>query len=553
MKNQNKVFLLIVGLGIFTFIASFFFKGKLDLSEDQRFTLSESTISVLKDLKQPVKIQLFLNGEQLPAGFKRLRKAAIETIEDFAEEANQPIELEYIDVYKDLDNKERDQVILNLDSLGIHPTNIIQSENGKSSQTFALPGLLLEAGGKSTGLLLLKGNQINSPEEILNQSIEQMEFQIIQAIKRLNQPQKKNIGFLFDYGTYSPTTQYDLVKSLQESYQLFPVDLENSPSLDGLDVICLIKPNKNFSEESLYKIDQFLLKGGKAVIFEEGIRVDTVKNQGIIITEKNAGLEEFYYRLGIRLNNNLLKDVQLCGAIPLEVGNFGEKGNFQLLPWPSFPLLQGNQNHPITKNLDAIFTKFGSSIDTLPTAYKKTILLHSSNYTQTMQAPATLPFASSTEDFNPKKYKEGIKFGAVLIEGKFESYFKNKILPNENLKKGYLESGKNEGKIVLIGNSSMVENAMDPTTKAPMELGYDLFSQHTFGNKDFILNVFNYLTEGKSSLLAREKNFQLRPLDKKKIQEKGNIIQIINISLPIFLSLLLAGIIYYRRKEKYSK
>ncbi|MFM1912461.1 MAG: hypothetical protein RIR51_299 [Bacteroidota bacterium] len=552
MRNNSKSFFIILGIGIAIFISSFFIDGRIDLSQDKRFTLALSTKGILENLKAPIHIKFFLNGDNLPSGFKRLRNAGISTMEDFQKIANQKISIEFIDIYKDLEKTERDKIIIQLDSMGIHPTNIIQSENGQSSQTFAMPGLLMSQGNREFGLLLLKGNQLSSPEEILNQSIEQMEYQMIQGIKILDQTEKKNIGFLFDYGTYSPTENFDLINSLQAAYNLYPVDLDNSPSLDGLDAICLINPIKKFSENSLYKIDQFLLKGGKAVFFQEGIQVDTVQNQGIIITEKNSGLEEFYFRLGLRLNNNLLKDIQLCGAIPLEVGNFGNQGNLQLMPWPAFPLLLGNQTNIITKNLDAVYTKFGSSIDTIPSPYQKTILLHSSNLSQTMNAPSTLPFASSAEDFNSEKYKEGEKFGAVMVEGKFDSYFKNRILPDDSLKNNFIEQGIHTGKLVLIGNSSMTINALDPNTGGPLELGFDLYSQHRFANKDFIINLFNYLIDENNSLLARNKEFNLRPLDKGKISESGTFIRFLNIILPIILTLLIGAWIYYHRKQKYS-
>lgn len=553
MKSNENSYILIIGIGILVWISSFFIHTKIDLSEDKRFTLAPTSLALIQNLENPIVIDFYLNGDELPAGFKRLRAAVLATIEDFQSESNQAIELNLIDVYQNLEAEERDAIIIALDSMGIHPTNIIQTKNGQSSQTFALPGLVIQSNGQERGLLLLKGNNLSSPEEILNQSIEQIEFQLADAIKKISQIEKKNIGFLFDYGTYSPTTQFDFIQTLQNSYNLFPVDLENSPSLDGLDGICLINPNKKFSQESIYKIDQFLMKGGKAVFMMEGIQIDTVENQGIILTEKQTGLEEFLFRLGIRLNNNLLKDIQLCGAIPLKVGNFGDQPNLQLMPWPAFPLLQGNANSIITRNLDAVYSKFGSSIDTLNNSYKKTILLHTSNYTQTMTAPATLPFSSSTEEFKKEKYQEGEKIAGILVEGKFDSYFQNRILPIDSLKEYYTPKAKKEAQFVLIANSQLVENPIDPSTGAPLELGYDLFSQHNFGNKDFLLNVFNYLLEGENALLARNKSYQLRPLDKKKIQEEGSFLQFLNISIPAILTLLIGLFIYYQRKSNYTR
>lgn len=553
LKNSYWVFYLILGfllIGLSPYI-----KMRLDLSEDKKFTLSESTIKVLNQLDGPIKITVYLGGDHLPGGFKRLHKSTIEILEDFKKHSSQDILIEQVDLYKDYPNeKERQALIFELDSLGIPPTNIVNKEEGKSISLLVVPGITIEKSDRLVGALLLKGNQLSTPQEILNQSIENLEYEIIQAIHSIQNLNRKKIGFFLDYSKVPAVKQLDLIASLRKQYDLYPVDLSQSPTLDGLDAFCIIQPNKSFSRTDQFKIDQFLVKGGKGILFLDGTRVDTLQNQGLVFTRIETGLEEMLFHYGLRVNSNLVKDAQLCGAIPLQVGNFGNKPSLQLMPWPGFPLLMANPNFSITKNLDAVYAKFPSSIDTIAGSnLKKTILLKTSNYTQLQNAPATLPFSSSGKDFDPEKYKSGSKSIAYLLEGSFKSLFKNRISPDDTLSKYFKENTDKKGALIVVGDGDIPLNSIDPNTKGPMTLGFDPFSKHTFANKEFILNAFNYLLDDNNSLLARNKNIRLRPLDKGKIETEKSFWQGLNIIVPILFALLLSLLIILYRKYQFSK
>jgi hypothetical protein len=442
-----------------------------------------------------------------------------------------------------------------LDSLGLPPTNVVNSEDGKQVQQMIFPGIVIEKGDRAQGLLLLKGNQLASPQEVLNQSIEGMEYEIVQAIQSLTDGPRKKIGFFLDHSHVPAVRQLDLIANLRKSYDLYPVDLSASMTLDGLDAICVIQPDVAFSSQDVYKIDQFMVKGGKALFFMEGIRMDTVLKQGLVATPIDLGLGELFFRSGLRLNANLVKDAQLCGAIPLAVGNFGNKPSIELMPWPAFPLMNGNPGSVITRNLDAVYGKFVSSVDTVVGAgsLKKTALLRTSTYTQVQQAPATLPFSASGKEFDPAKYKAGAKVISYLVEGKFASVFRNRPLPADSLQTGFVEQGTKEGGLLLVGDGDVALNEIDPNTKGPMGLGFDPFSKHTFANKDFILNAVHYLLDDQKALLARNKTVTLRPLDKIKMKEEKGFWQWLNLLVPLGFSFLIsAGVILYR-KRKYNQ
>ena len=555
MKNRIKPFigLLLIAMGILLIGLSPYIRLRFDLSEEKKFTLSASSIESLRQQDAPIRIKVFLVGDKLPAGFKRMEKALDELLLDLKMNSSQGIEIEKIDVYEAYpDESARQKIIFELDSLGIPPTNVVNNEDGKQVQQLVFPGVLIEKGDAQIGVLLLKGNKLSSPQEMLNQSVEGMEYEIMQGIASISQQDRKKIGFFLDYSHVPAIKQIDLISSLKKRYDLYPVDLSASPTLDGLDAICVIQPDRKFSEADQYKIDQFLVKGGKAVFLLDGIRVDTVANQGLVATPIDLGLQNLLFRYGIRLNSDLVKDAQLSGTIPLAVGNFGNKPSIELMPWPAFPLLQGNPISVITRNLDAVYGHFVSSLDTVKGAsyLQKTALLKTSPYTQVQQAPATLPFSASGKEFDPKNYVAGSRVIAYLVEGKFVSAFRNRILPFDSLSKSFVATSGNAGGIVVVGDGDVALNGIDLETKSPWGLGFDPFSKHTYANKDFLLNSFHYLLDDGQAMMSRNKTVNLRPLDKVKVKSERAYWQWLNLLIPLGFGILVsAGVIGYRKRK----
>ena len=555
MKKQIRTWIIWVVAGLILLLVSPYVLIRWDLSEEKKFTLSESTISTLRALDGPVRIKLYLAGNDLPGGFKRLQKASLDMLRDIQRNSPQTITIETINIYEEFpDSKAREEQIFLLDSLGLPPTNIVNNEGGKQVQQMVFPGLVIEKGDKQAGVLLLKGNQLATPQEVLNQSVEGLEYEIMQGIQALTQTDRKKIGFFLDYSKVPAIKQLGLIASLRKSYDLYPVDLSASATLEGLDAICVIQPDRKFSVDDQYKIDQFLVKGGKGIFFLEGVHIDTIQGQGLVTSVMDVGLNEMMFRYGLRLNANMVKDAQLSGMIPLQVGNFGDKANIQLMPWPAFPLLTGNPSSVITKNLDAIYGRFVSSIDTGSgsSGLKKTALLATSPYTQVQKAPATLPFSSSGKDFDPAQYTAGSQVISYLLEGKFKSIFANRPLPQDSLSKGFVAQGDQQGGLIVVGDGDLALNDIDPSTKGPAGLGYDPFSKHMFANRDFILNAFHYLLDDQSALLARNKDIRLRPLDKAKVQEKRGYFQLLNVAVPVFFGLLISLLVIVYRKRKYA-
>jgi len=540
----------ILGIGLLLVAISPFVRGRFDLSEEGKFTLSESSEVILNSIDAPLTVEVYLGGDDLPGGFKRLKKETLDLLSDMQASSSAKIEVKLIDVYDEYPSEEaRAQLTRQLDSLGIPPTNLVHKDNGKQVQQLVFPGLVISKGALKTGVLLLKGNKLASPEQIINQSIEGLEFEIVQAIQSLLPQERKKIGFFVEYSSTSAIAQIDLINSLKRKYDLFPVDLAASPTLDGLDAICVLQPTREFSESDAYKIDQFIVKGGKALFLVDGVKIDTLENQGLAISPRKTGLENILFHYGLRINANLVKDAQLSGMIPLKVGNMGNKPNIQLMPWPSFPLLNGNPKNLITKNLDAVYGRFVSSIDTISgVATRKTPLLRTSPYTQVAKAPSLLSFSSAGKDFDPEAYKAGVQTAAYLVEGTFETAF-----PYGTEDTNFVAKGTEESAIIVVGDGDVAVNGVDYQSQQALPLGFDPFLKNTFANKDFLLNAFSYLIDENSPLLARSKSIQLRPLDKAKIQSDGTFYQVINIVVPLLFATLISLAVVFYRKRKFNR
>ncbi|MFD1817070.1 gliding-associated putative ABC transporter substrate-binding component GldG [Pseudarcicella hirudinis] len=553
MKNKLLTFLIVLlAIAGFNLLAKRFF-FRIDLTEEKRYTISKATQNLLENLDDEVYVKVYLTGKSIPGGFKRLENAVQETLEEFQIHAGSKIKYRFVDLYDEVkDEKKRNKIFIELAQKGIPPTNVLDKENGHQVQTLIAPGALITYKDKEVAVLLLKGNKLASPQEILNQSYEGVEYQLASAIKQLTLQEKKKIGFFINYSHLPAVNQLSLIGSLKKFYELYPVDLRNSPTLDGLDAIFVLKPDTPFSDNDKYKIDQFIMNGGKALFFMNSVKIDTVAREGNLAQPLSVNLEDMLFKYGVRLNFNLIKDAQMCAAIPMDVGNFGNRNNIQMVPWVYFPLINTFGNSPIVRNLDAIYTKYVGSIDSVKApGITKTPLLMTSAYTQVINAPATLSYDIAGKEINPAQYNAGSKTIAYLLEGSFQSLFLNRILSDDPRAKTFQHKGKST-KIIVCSDGNIPTNDFDIQKNTPLPVGFDKFSGNTFANKDFILNAIDYLLDENGVISARNKEVTLRPLDKALLQTDRTKWQIINLVIPIGLIILLGLIHNFIRKRKFE-
>lgn len=530
-------------------VASRFWFFRIDLTQDKRYTISPSTKSTLKHLPQVVLVKVYLDGE-LPAGFKRLRSAVEETLEEFQIYAGAQLQFEFIDPALITDPKAKNQFLIDLAQKGIQPTNIYVKEDGKKTEKLIFPGAVLSYGGKEAAVMLLKGNTATDPNEILNQSVENIEYELVTAIKKLSTGEKQRIGVLAGHGEPDNIRFADLAASLQEYYEVKRVDLTKADQLLYYQAILLAQPTTSFSEEDIMKIDQFVMNGGKAIFLLDAIRIkiDSLKEKNSFVFPYELNLDDLLFRYGVRLNKDLIQDLY-CAQIPMTVGNLGDKPQIQLVPWTFFPVLNHYHPHPITKSLDALQARFISSMDTVKAlGITKIPLLSTSEYTKLSPVLGNIDLDQMRNDPDPKSFTSGSKTVAYLLEGSFKSPFANRNIPKPS---NYLSEGKPTA-ILVVSDGDIALNDVHPKNGQPLPLGYDPYLRRSYANKDFLLNSFQYLLDKGGLVSTRTKKIELRPLDKAKVKEQKAMYQYINILLPPLVLLLIWAVTLYLKKRKFS-
>ncbi|SDE63462.1 gliding-associated putative ABC transporter substrate-binding component GldG [Dyadobacter soli] len=548
-RNLTRFVLLVVVLaGINWLASSFFFRW--DLTEDKRYSISDATKTLLTSLEKDVIVNVYLSGD-FPAGFERLESATRETLEEFQTYANGHLIVNYSDPSAATSEEQRQKQYMSLIDRGLNPTNVFANEDGKRTEKIIFPGVIVQADTLSVPVQLLKGNKAGTPEEQLNQSYEGVEFELASAIRVLANPERKKVGFVVSHTKIPPARLSDMIATIQQSYDVF-LDMNNPESYEGLDALIVMKPDSAFSDEEKYKLDQYVVGGGKALFFVDGARVDSVSLDGNYAQPLDLNLGDLFFKWGIRLNTNLVKDMN-CAQILLNVGNVGDNPDIRPMPWRFFPLLNNFGQHKVTRNLNAVYTRFLSSIDTVGGAntIAKTPLLMTSPYTQLVNAPALVGYNEARKDPEPSEYRSGIKLAGVLLEGSFTSLFQNRILPGDPRAAKFKASG-NTGKVIICSDGDLIVNDYDYKRNAPLPLGYDRVTKQTYGNKDFVLHALDYMTDANGLINARGKQIAIRALDKIQIQESRKFWQALNLLLPVALIGIFGALRYYLRIRKFG-
>jgi len=548
--------LLKFGIGLLLIInLNIFFSDytvRFDLTEEKRYTISEATIDLLQSLNDVVYVDVYLEGS-FPPGFQRLRKAIQQTLEDFRIYAGDNVQYRFINPDDVQGDEGRNNLIQSLGEKGIQPTNLFASEDGKRTERLIFPGAVVSFAGSEEGVMLLKGNKSASSQERLNQSIEGVEYELASAINRLVNIDRKRIGLLTGHGELDSLDIFAIRDELLKKYDVFDVDIGKKTSLEGYDALVLAKPVSAFSEEDLYKIDQFIMSGGKAMLLLDMLEVnlDSISSEGTIGFPLNTNLENLLFKYGIRINKDYLLDLS-SGGFPVVVGNMGDQPQMQMMPWPFYPVVNQFSDHPIVRNLDAIYYRFTSSIDTVKSEdVKKTALMYSSAYTKTVSSPVSISLNDLRKEMSPDIFNQGSKPLAYLLEGRFTSIFKNRFIPKGFDPSKFIDQST-ETAIIVVADGDIIRNEINPKTNVPFDLGFDPYLQAEFANKDFIMNSLAYLIDDNDLILTRNKEILIRPLDKIKAEEQRLTWQIVNLVVPILLVVVYGLIRQYLRKRKYS-
>lgn len=560
MKKKSSAnlyqFLLLLLVIISLNAAGKFLFWRYDLTTEKRFTLSSTTKEKLKQLKDIVYIKVYLTGD-LPAGFQRLSSATRDMLMEMKSYAGQNLEFDFIDPSALADSKQRNELYNQLADKGLQPTNISERNAEGTSERILFPGAILNYLSKEQPLLLLKDRMGASAEEMVNTSIQNLEYEIINAISKISTRKPATIGILHGQGELDKPYLADFYKSVSASYPTHYVQIKNQlNALKDYDCLVIAKPDSAFDEKDKFIIDQFIMRGGKVLWLLDMMSADmdslARKNEFIAIP-KELNLDDMLFRYGVRLNKDLVMDLQSV-PIPILTGYVGNRPQNSLLPWFYYPLVTPTSKHPIVNNLNAIRFAFAGSIDTIVSAHiNKTILLQSSRYCKTVQSPAVVDLNILRKEPDEKEYRNPPVNLAILLEGSFRSNFANRI-PYQiatDSTIGFKAEGKPTSMIV-ISDGDVIRNDYKRSSNTVYPLGLDRYTGQFYGNKNLLLNCIDYLCDNSGLMTLRAKEFKLRLLDKTRFNPDKKMLQIVNVALPVLLIILFAMIKLLMRKKKFS-
>ncbi|HEV8271744.1 MAG TPA: gliding motility-associated ABC transporter substrate-binding protein GldG [Chitinophagaceae bacterium] len=571
MKSINKIwsfklwwlFLLILVVAI-NFLASSF-HARLDLTKEKRYTLSKATKQLLKNLNEPVMIDVFLKGD-FPSGFKKLSLSTSELLKEFKENGKRNIIYNFYepDEMISADRKYADTLV----SMGAAPINLTVQLKAGEQQQYVFPVAWIRYKDRSTLVnLYTGGKRVITPEE-LNSAEALMEYQFVNAINKITQEIPAMVGYALGNGEPVAAEVQDLIEGvLRPNYDLRTLNLAMQPIIpDTFKVLMIVKPTTTFIEDEKFKLDQYVMRGGKIIwmIDDLAAEMDSLKlNARTVAFERNLNLTDQLFRYGARINPDLVMDLQ-CDFLPFIAGGTPENPQYEFLKWNYFPLFESKNNHPINKNLRLVSSRFINSIDTVKAeGIKKTFLLQSSANSRKIGTPAIISLDENRNAPEDEKFKTNGIPVAVLLEGKFRSLYEGRVSKDKadtlNAKgTPFIGKNNNDNKMIIIADGDMALNDFSPQQQQILPMGLNKYTvgtnyEYQFANRDFILNCLEYMVNDVGIMETRNKDFVLRVLDTKKISEQKLIWQIINIVVPLLLVILLGVIYQMVRKMKYSR
>lgn len=554
-KDLTRLAIILAGILLVNFVASNFFT-RFDFTAEKRYTLSPITKNILVGLQDQVQITVYLEGD-FPAGFKRLRNATNDLLRDFDSYAGGKLQFDFVNPIRG-DQKSQEESYQRLIELGIEPTNLsVKTEDGMS-QKIIFPAALITYKGIQIPVKLIQTRAGISPEEVLNNSIQNLEYAFASAIKKVTTGGSVRIGFTEGHGELNDLQLSDAIKSLGDSYQVGRVNLSTIP-FDGLDllkVLIIAKPVKPFSEEDKYKIDYFVMNGGSLIwsLDQVNAELDSLRgSEEQLAFPKKLDLDDILFKYGVRLNYDLIADMN-AAQIPLNVGDVGGQSQIQLLPWLFYPVFVPVSTHPIVKNLDGIKSEFPGTIDLIAVKnIRSEVILSSSPYSRKLEVPTMLSLRMVEQEPDPNLFQSTPMPAGVLLEGNFSSNFRNRPVPQGIAEKVNIPEMSKPAKMIVFSDGDIFKNQINSSDSSPYPLGFDRYTQQQYANKSLLLNAADYLSDDSGIISLRNKEIKLRLLDRAKIRQEKTFWQLINIGLPIIL-LIVCGIFqHYYSIRKYTR
>ncbi|RUA13960.1 MAG: gliding motility-associated ABC transporter substrate-binding protein GldG [Flavobacteriia bacterium] len=527
--------------------------ARFDLTEDKRYTLSQPAVDVAQKFDSPVIIDILLDGN-IPPEFSRLKTETVQLLESFASK-NANIKYNLVDPLEDEERVQ--QTIAELQGLGLQPANVTVEENGKVSNELVFPWAMVNYNDQTVKVPLLKNKLGSTSEERINNSVQQLEYAFADAFTKLSITEKKSIAVIKGNGELRDVEMADYLTTIRDYYNIGAITLDsvaNNPQkvldqLKGFDLVVIAKPTQAFTDEEKFVMDQFMVQGGKSIwlMDQVAMEMDSIYAGGgsAFALPRELNLKDLFFSYGIRIDPVLVNDLYFT-QIVLATGE-GNDSQYNPLPWYYYPMVFSRNDHPINTNIEAVRFQFASTIELLENDYSKTVLLQSSPLSKTDGVPRQVSLDILNTPPNKELYNNGNLPLAVLVEGNFSSMYKNRVKPLDL--RNSLDDGP-ANQMLVISDGDLIKNQL--RNGRPLELGYDKWTNSFYGNKEFLVNSTNYLLDDTGLINIRNRKVSIPLLDVEKIAAQKTKWQLINIGVPVVLTLIFGVFFSFYRKRKFS-
>jgi gliding-associated putative ABC transporter substrate-binding component GldG len=556
-KNNFKKVLTTVALIVVLNLAGHFVFKRFDLTADKRYTLSQTSLNIVSEVKEPLYIDVFLEGE-FPGEFKKLQTETQQLLEEFKAE-NPNIIFQFVNPLEEEDQKEA--TLQSFIERGLTPVNVTVNDKGQQTQEIVFPWAVATCANRSVKVPLLKNMMGASTAEKVVSSVQHLEYAFANAINTVAKAKQKKVVILNGNGELKDRYIADFIKSVKDNYYIGPFTLDSvakSPNetlkyLKKYDLAVIAKPTEAFTEEEKQVLDQFIISGGKTLwlVDQVNMEMDSLYNEtgSNLAFPRDLNLNDMFFKYGVRMRPDLIFDLQNT-PIALATGEQGSATQYTQYPWFFSPMIYPTSKNPIVSNLDGIKFEFASPMEPLKNDIKKTVLLQSSQASKIIGTPSQISLTMVSLRPDRKEFESKGNYPvALLLEGQFHSMYQYRVLPFKDAT--FQNKGKNN-KMIVISDGDVIKNQLDKNGQ-PLELGYDKWTNNLYANKEFLMNCVNYLLDDNGLINIRSKEVDLPILDKEKVYETYTLLQVITVAVPIGILILFGVVFTFLRKRKYSK
>jgi gliding-associated putative ABC transporter substrate-binding component GldG len=557
-NNFKKILVTVLFLVGLNLVGHFIYK-RFDLTADKRYTLSQTSLTIVSEVKEPLYVDVFLEGD-FPGEFKKLQTETQQLLEEFKAE-NPNIIFQFVNPLKE--EEEKDKTMQSFIERGMTPVNVTVNDKGQQTQEVVFPWAVANCGTRSVKIPLLKNMMGASTAEKVVSSVQHLEYAFANAFNTVSKDKEKKVAIIKGNGELHDILIADFVKSVRDNYYIgtFTLDSvaknpnESLKFLNKYDLAVIAKPTEAFTDEEKEVLDQYIVHGGKTLwlVDQVNMEMDSLyNNEGANLAfARDLNLGDLFFKYGFRMRPDLIYDLQNT-PIALATGEQGSATQYTQYPWFFSPMIYPMQKdkHPIVSNLDGIKFQFTSPIEPLKNDIKKTVLLQSSQYSKLVGTPTEINLKMVSDRPEQKDFVNTGNFPvALLLEGKFHSVYENRVLP---FKEASFESMGKDNKMIVVSDGDVIRNQLDKNFQ-PLELGYDKWTNNLYANKEFMMNCVNYLLDDNGLINIRSKEVDLPILDKEKVVANYTSSQVITVAAPLVILVLFGIGFTVLRKRKYSK